>query len=73
LAQEVTVQGRQNSEGCKNCNAFVRKRLADRDGTAGSAVALHRCKAHSEINKCKQEGQHPLTGQRGANFRLLAN
>jgi len=22
---------------------------------------------------CKQEGQHPLTGQRAANFRLLAN
>jgi len=21
----------------------------------------------------KQEGQHPLTGQRAANFRLLAN
>jgi len=24
-------------------------------------------------DKCKQEGQHPLTGQRAANFRLLAN
>jgi len=23
-------------------------------------------------NKHKQEGQHPLTGQRAANFRLLA-
>jgi len=23
--------------------------------------------------KIKQEGQHPLTGQRAANFRLLAN
>ena len=23
--------------------------------------------------KEKQEGQHPLTGQRAANFRLLAN
>jgi len=23
--------------------------------------------------KVKQEGQHPLTGQRAANFRLLAN
>jgi len=22
---------------------------------------------------CQQEGQHPLTGQRAANFRLLAN
>jgi len=24
-------------------------------------------------NKHKQEGQHPLTGQRATNFRLLAN
>ena len=23
--------------------------------------------------QAKQEGQHPLTGQRAANFRLLAN
>jgi len=23
--------------------------------------------------KLKQEGQHPLTGQRAANFKLLAN
>jgi len=27
----------------------------------------------STINCKKQEGQHPLTGQRAANFRLLAN
>jgi len=25
------------------------------------------------IKETKQEGQHPLTGQRAANFRLLAN
>jgi len=24
-------------------------------------------------NKKEQEGQHPLTGQRATNFRLLAN
>jgi len=29
--------------------------------------------AAAEINRGKQEGQHPLTGQRTANFRLLAN
>jgi len=27
----------------------------------------------ARINNRKQEGQHPLTGQRAANFRLLAN
>jgi len=27
----------------------------------------------SEQQLFKQEGQHPLTGQRAANFRLLAN
>jgi len=27
----------------------------------------------SVSNVLKQEGQHPLTGQRAANFRLLAN
>jgi len=26
-----------------------------------------------EIKEVIQEGQHPLTGQRAANFRLLAN
>jgi len=25
------------------------------------------------ISEQEQEGQHPLTGQRAANFRLLAN
>jgi len=25
------------------------------------------------IDRMEQEGQHPLTGQRAANFRLLAN
>jgi len=25
------------------------------------------------VNKFEQEGQHPLTGERAANFRLLAN
>jgi len=31
--------------------------------------------AHKEWSDCwlLQEGQHPLTGQRAANFRLLAN
>jgi len=28
---------------------------------------------HSRRLNNKQEGQHPLTGQRAANFRLLAN
>jgi len=28
---------------------------------------------HHTMPKSKQEGQHPLTGQRAANFRLLAN
>jgi len=27
----------------------------------------------TELLKFQQEGQHPLTGQRAANFRLLAN
>jgi len=27
----------------------------------------------ARIDNRKQEGQHPLTGQRAANFRLLAN
>jgi len=26
-----------------------------------------------DIHSIEQEGQHPLTGQRAANFRLLAN
>jgi len=35
-------------------------------------------KAHTNQKRCttaqnKQEGQHPLPGQRAANFRLLAN
>jgi len=25
------------------------------------------------LSNCLQEGQHPLTGQRAADFRLLAN
>jgi len=28
---------------------------------------------HLHVYKVRQEGQHPLTGQRAANFRLLAN
>jgi len=32
-----------------------------------------RTKGVMEKTKNKQEGQHPLTGQRAANFRLLAN
>jgi len=28
---------------------------------------------HRVWSLCQQEGQHPLTGQRAANFRLLAN
>jgi len=27
----------------------------------------------NKLQMFKQEGQHPLTGQRAANFRLLAN
>jgi len=27
----------------------------------------------SSLSQDEQEGQHPLTGQRAANFRLLAN
>jgi len=30
-------------------------------------------KNSNEETKNKQEGQHPLTGQRAANFSLLAN
>jgi len=33
------------------------------------AVCLSAC----EQSQNQQEGQHPLTGQRAANFRLLAN
>jgi len=28
---------------------------------------------HNTSEETQQEGQHPLTGQRAANFRLLAN
>jgi len=28
---------------------------------------------YTVIHKIQQEGKHPLTGQRAANFRLLAN
>jgi len=29
--------------------------------------------SYRTATKMQQEGQHPLTGQRAANFRLLAN
>jgi len=36
----------------------------------GGALAYE---AQQQYTKLEQEGQHPLTGQRTANFRLLAN
>jgi len=41
----------------------------------GNGVGLFsKEKVSKEVDKLKeQEGQHPLTGQRAANFRLLAN
>ena len=33
-----------------------------------TVIVIYRTEPHTE-----QEGQHPLTGQRAANFRLLAN
>jgi len=37
-----------------------------------SYILLNCCKT-SVVHKQQREGQHPLTGQRAANFRLLAN
>jgi len=52
------------------------QRVTDRetDGqTDGIAIASTALAIPPLRRGVKQEGQHPLTGQRAANFRLLAN
>jgi len=42
-------------------------------GVSGKVIVDEKGIKHSWKKYMKQEGQHPLTGQRAANFRLLAN
>jgi len=43
-------------------------------GSSGTVVEIDGTKFRKrKFNRGKQEGQHLLTGQRAANFRLLAN
>jgi len=43
------------------------------NGSVKSAVILVLQLMLLLLQLCQPEGQHPLTGQRAANFRLLAN
>jgi len=51
---------------CKNVSVFVYYIVAVNISLIGKTL-------EENISLMQQEGQHPLTGQRAANFRLLAN
>jgi len=45
--------------------------VSERHLTSNATIMVERCDIWHK--RLEQEGQHPLTGQRAANFRLLAN
>jgi len=57
----------QNPNGVSIGSAVFAQLTVERSYTLQLAAVL------ATSQTVKQEGQHPLTGQRAANFRLLAN
>jgi len=60
----------------KKASNFTRSYVLLRRRNIGAAKSWQLWYKYKLIEVCcerEQEGQHPLTGQRAANFRLLAN